>query len=87
MALEDAGFDLIVEVGLGGGPEAFRSMALHTFPATRTAREIWSGPVVQGVADYEALPAYRSVKRTQGWTSAALPTGSPGAPEQWASPS
>jgi hypothetical protein len=62
MALEDAGFDLIVEIGLGGGPEAFRSMALHTFPATRTAREIWSGPVVQGGADYEALPAYRALK-------------------------
>ncbi len=62
MALEDAGFDLIVEIGLGGGPEAFRSMALHTFPATRTAREIWSRPVVQGGADYEALPAYRALK-------------------------
>ncbi len=40
-ALEDAGFDLVVEAGLGGGPAAFMNFALHTFPATRKARDIW----------------------------------------------
>jgi hypothetical protein len=62
MALEDAGFDLIVEVGLGGGPQAFRSIALHTFPATRKAREIWSKPAPENNADYEGLPAYKALR-------------------------
>jgi hypothetical protein len=63
-ALEDAGFDLIVEVGLGGGPEAFRSIALHTFPATRKAREIWSKPVLEPGADRASLPAYKALKES-----------------------
>jgi hypothetical protein len=40
-ALEDAGFDLVVEAGLGGGPAAFMNFGMHTFPATRKARDIW----------------------------------------------
>jgi hypothetical protein len=40
-ALEDAGFDLVVEAGLGSGPAAFMNFAVHTFPATRKARDIW----------------------------------------------
>jgi hypothetical protein len=40
-SLEDAGFDLVVEAGLGSGAKAFMNFALHTFPATRKAREIW----------------------------------------------
>ena len=62
VALEDAGFDLIVEIGLGGGPESFRSIALHTFPATRKAREIWSKSVLEASADYDTLPAYTALK-------------------------
>src|SRR5207248_8964183 len=33
MALEKAGFDLVVEAGLGAGPHAFRSISMHCFPA------------------------------------------------------
>jgi hypothetical protein len=40
-ALEDAGFDLVVEAGLGSGPGAFMNFSLHTFPASRKARDIW----------------------------------------------
>ena len=41
-SLEDAGFGLVVEAGLGAGPQAFRSIGLHAFPGSRTAREVWS---------------------------------------------
>ena len=61
-SLENAGFDLIVEVGLGGGPQAFRSISLHTFPATRAARDIWSPQVGQEGENYEDMPAYQALK-------------------------
>lgn len=62
MALEDAGFDLVVEAGLGAGPAAFRSIALHTFPATRTAKEIWSRQVGDRTDAPEHMPAYQQLK-------------------------
>ncbi|OYX47055.1 MAG: hypothetical protein B7Y90_13890 [Alphaproteobacteria bacterium 32-64-14] len=60
-ALEDAGFDLVVEAGLGGGPKEYLAMRLHTFPATRTARSIWT---TGGEADDAALSAsaYRDLE-------------------------
>jgi hypothetical protein len=61
--LEKPGFGLIVEAGLGGGPEAFRSISVHTFPASRSAEEIWSKQVGQGETNVEDMPAYRSLKR------------------------
>jgi hypothetical protein len=61
--LEKPGFGLIVEAGLGGGPEAFRSISVHTFPASRSAEEIWSTQVGQGETNVEDMPAYRSLKR------------------------
>lgn len=61
-ALEDAGFDLVVEAGLGAGPEAFRSMAMHTFPASRTAKEIWSRQVGDAAVSSEHMPAYQKLK-------------------------
>lgn len=60
-ALEKAGFGLVVEAGLGAGPEAFRSISLHTFPATRTAEEIWSRQVGQVDESPEDMPAYKEL--------------------------
>lgn len=40
-ALEEAGFHLIVEAGLGRGHRDFRTMRLHTLPGSRPAAEIW----------------------------------------------
>lgn len=40
-AYEDAGFDWIVEAGLGAGPTEFLAIRLHTFPASTTARDKW----------------------------------------------
>jgi hypothetical protein len=70
-ALEKPGFGLVVEAGLGGGPEAFRSMSVHTFPASRSAEEIWSRQVGQGGEDVGDMPAYQSLKR-QGLDSCGI---------------
>ena len=40
-AYEDAGFDWIVEAGLGAGSTEFLAIRLHTFPASTTARNKW----------------------------------------------
>jgi len=62
-ALEEAGFGLIVEAGLGAGPQAFRSLSVHTFPASRSAAEIWSRQVSDGPDSNESMPAYQHLKR------------------------
>ena len=41
-ALEKSGFGLVVEAGLGAGPQEFRSISTHSFPGSRTAEGIWS---------------------------------------------
>lgn len=63
VALEKPGFGLVVEAGLGGGPEAFRSISLHTFPSSRSAEDIWSRQVGQSEQSVEAMPAYQRLKR------------------------
>lgn len=40
-SLDQVGFDLIVEAGLGRGYADFRTMRLHTLPGRRSAAEIW----------------------------------------------
>lgn len=61
-ALEKPGFGLVVEAGLGGGPEAFRSISVHTFPASCSAEEIWSRQVGQEYGSVENMPAYVALK-------------------------
>lgn len=40
-ALDQVGFDFVVEAGLGRGHQDFRSIRLHTLPASRSASSIW----------------------------------------------
>ncbi len=61
-ALEEAGFDLIVEAGLGAGSQAFRSISMHTFPASRSAAAIWSRQAALAADNYEDQPAYQALK-------------------------
>jgi hypothetical protein len=61
-ALEQAGFGLVVEAGLGAGPQGFRSIFLHTFPASRAAADIWSAPG-RSAAGVEHMPAYEALRR------------------------
>ena len=62
-SLDEAGFGLVVEAGLGAGPQAFRSLSVHTFPASRSAAEIWSRQVSEGWDSNENMPAYQNLKR------------------------
>ncbi len=55
-ALDQVGFDLVVEAGLGRGHRDFRTMRLHVLPGTRAAADIWKQvPVMERVED---KPAY-----------------------------
>ena len=40
-ALDQVGFDLVVEAGLGRGHRDFRTMRLHTLPGSRRTAEMW----------------------------------------------
>lgn len=40
-ALDQVGFDLVVEAGLGRGHRDFRTMRLHVLPGRRPAADIW----------------------------------------------
>lgn len=70
-ALEKPGFGLVVEAGLGTGSEAFRSLSVHTFPASRSAEDIWSRQVGQSNENVEHMPAYQALKR-KGMDSCGL---------------
>jgi hypothetical protein len=61
--LDDAGFGLVVECGLGGSVDTFDQLSLHTFPdATRTPAQIWAEG---GTAGAEAKPSLIEAFRTQ----------------------
>ena len=56
-AVEEVGFDRVIESGLGKGPQDFLGINFHTFPASKSAREIW---YEAGVAEVDiSQPAYR----------------------------
>ncbi|AUW47156.1 ThiF family adenylyltransferase [Rhizobium leguminosarum] len=42
-ALDEAGFKLVVEAGLGAGPDEYVAARVHTFPASVTSRGKWGG--------------------------------------------
>ncbi len=63
-SIEDVGFARVIEAGLGRGPQDFLGIDLHTFPASRTARQTWPEA---GASDADiALPAYRAILERTG---------------------
>lgn len=58
-ALDNAGFELVVEAGLGHGHRDFRTMRVHTLPTTRTAAEIWKNAA--STEDVTEQPAYQQM--------------------------
>lgn len=58
-ALEQVGFEFVVEAGLGRGYNNFRTMRIHTLPGNRRAAEIWR----VGAEDDDVLwrPAYKQM--------------------------
>ena len=55
--LDQVGFDMVIEAGLGSGYRDFRTMRLHTLPGSRPAAQIWNAaPRAEPVED---RPAYK----------------------------
>jgi hypothetical protein len=61
-ALQDVGFAKIIEAGLGKGAEEYLAFQLHSFPAEKTARQIWGGDAAVSLQP-SALekPAYQAL--------------------------
>lgn len=63
-SVEDVGFARVIEAGLGRGPQDFLGIDLHTFPASKLAREIWAETTS---AESEiSQPAYRAMLEASG---------------------
>lgn len=63
-ALEDGGFDLVVEAGLGAGTQGFRNFSLHCFPGPKRASAIWGAVAAAPTApDVSSMPAYEALKK------------------------
>ena len=60
--LEDAGFGLVIESGLGAGPQSFQNFAMHSFPGSRKAADIWSTTLSSGGPDVSHMPAYAALQ-------------------------
>lgn len=56
-ALDQVGFDFVVEAGLGRGHHDFRTIRLHTLPASRSAVDIWKTTYVS--EEVSSRPAYQ----------------------------
>lgn len=57
LAFDSAGFPLVVEAGLGQGHQDFRSIRVHTLPASKPASEIWRQAAQR--EDVSDRPAYQ----------------------------
>lgn len=60
-SLEHANFGLVVEAGLGAGPQAFLNFALHMFPSSLRATQIWANDTTAR-PDVSNMPAYQASK-------------------------
>ena len=61
-ALDQVGFDLVVEAGLGRGQQNFRTIRLHVLPGSRSAKEIWKPTALsETVVD---RPAYQEMLKS-----------------------
>lgn len=58
-ALDQVGFDLVVEAGIGRGQQNFRTIYLHTLPGSRSAKEIWKSATSSETT--EDRPAYQEM--------------------------
>lgn len=59
-ALEEVGFDKVIEAGLGGGTDDFLGFRTHVFPGARKARDLWN--IVAGQREIRTdLPAYEGL--------------------------
>jgi hypothetical protein len=60
LALDGAGFPLVVEAGLGRDYRSFQTIRLHTLPGRRSAAKIWGNPEPES-EDLATKPAYEKL--------------------------
>ena len=58
--VEGAGFDMVIDAGLGSGFKDFRAMRLRTFPGPSSASQLWAAPD-GGASSSVSAPAYRAL--------------------------
>lgn len=63
-AIEEVGFERVIEAGLGRGAQDYLGIDVHTFPAERSALEIWQNTAT-GEAEV-SQPAYRQLLAERG---------------------
>jgi hypothetical protein len=61
--LEEAGFDLVVEAGLGAGPEEYCAIRMHCFPGASKARALWSDEGTPAAETSAEERAYRQLAK------------------------
>ncbi len=59
--LEDCGFDLVVEAGLGAGSQEYCAMRIHSFPGEAKARDLWSEEGAEAASNSSEKPAYQQM--------------------------
>lgn len=64
--LGNAGWKLIIDVGLGAGAGDYLDARLHSFPAQKTPGELWGGRVGSFDETLLDLPAYRAMEQRIG---------------------
>lgn len=62
--LDKAGFELVIEAGLGAGPGGFRNFSMHTFPSSRRPDEIWPRNAADRTVDVSSMPAYATLRQS-----------------------
>jgi hypothetical protein len=60
-SIENCGFRLVVDAGLGAGYRDFRAMRLRTFPGPSKAALLWAAPEAAASGEPELAPAYRDM--------------------------
>ena len=67
--LEGAGFDLIVDAGLGGGPSNYLDVLLHSFPSGIKAATAWADRSVPHASPVIDQPAYQDLHQQASRTT------------------
>jgi hypothetical protein len=63
-SLDDSGFPVIYDAGLGAGPDGFLAMSIRRLPGSRPAREIW--PALHPAPRRELTGAYAALEAQSG---------------------
>ena len=69
--LEDAEFKLVIETGLGGGPQSFKNFSLHTFPSSVKASRLWLSAESNELPQNFRLGAIAVARARQVWDHTA----------------